>query len=368
MNKIICVFGDSVLWGWGLPFRVGWVNLFRNYIEEKSDFMMQLYDLGIDAETTDGVLKRFEAEAVARKPDMIIFAIGINDSVYRKTKDHPIATKDVFEKNIYALVKKARRYTPQIVFVGLCLGDEQLTTPLPASTTGKNFTKENTRIYNDIIKKVCNNENILFIDIIDKLKDSDFCEGLHPNTSGHEKIFKEVKEKIKLWEQANLLKIIIVDKDDNIIAIRERESLEIKDIYRVSALWVANSKGEILLARRALSKSHSPGKWGPAVAGTLEEGETYETNIIKETEEEIGLKNVKLKKGLKSKIKLAGRLRYFLQWYTTEINKPAKKFKIQESEVAEVRWFSKEEIKRKLRENPSEFIYSVDQWIGLFVK
>lgn len=163
-------------------------------------------------------------------------------------------------------------------------------------------------------------------------------------------------------------KIIIVDKNDNIIASKERESLEVRDIYRVSALWLKNSKGEILLARRALSKSHSPGKWGPAVAGTLEEGETYKTNIIKETEEEIGLKNVKFKKGPKSKIKLAGRLRYFLQWYTAEINNPAEEFKIQESEVAKVRWFTRNELKKKLQENPSEFIYSVDQWIGLFLK
>ncbi len=367
MNKIICVFGDSVLWGWGLPFRIGWVNLFRNYIEEKSDFKMQLYDLGIEADTTEGVLKRFEVETVARKPDMIIFAIGINDSAYRRIKDYPIATKDIFEKNIYSLVKKARKFTKEIAFVGLCLGDERLTMPLPASTTGKCFTKENTRIYNEIIKKVCKKEKILFVDILNKLMDNDFCDGLHPNISGQEKIFREVKEKINLWEQVNLLKVVIVDKNDNEIGLKEWENLKNEDIYRVSALWVENNKGEILLARRALSKSHDPNRWGPAVAITLEEGEIYESSILKGTEEEIGLKNIKFKKGLKTKILLAGRLRYFLQWYTVEINKSAEEFKIQEREVAEVRWFSREEIKKKLRENPSDFIYSIDQWIGLFL-
>lgn len=372
MNKIICVFGDSVLWGWGLPFRVGWVNLFRNYIEEKSDFVMHLYDLGIDMDTTEDVLKRFDAEAIARKPDMIIFAIGINDSVYRKKdyrkiKNYPIITKDIFEKNIYLLIEKARKFTEEIVFVGLCLGDERLTMPLPASTTGKHFTKENARIYNEIIKKCCDNKNTLFIDIIDKLKDGDFCEGLHPNISGHEKIFKEIKEKIKFWKPVDLLKIVIVDKNDNVIGSKEWENLKNEDIYRVSALWIKNSKGEILLARRALSKSHDPNRWGPAVAKTLEEGENYDSNILKGAKEEIGLKNVKFKKGSKSKIELAGRLRYFLQWYTTKIDKPAEEFKIQKSEVAEVRWFSKEELKKKLQENPNEFIYSVNQWIDLFL-
>ena len=32
-----------------------------------------------------------------------------------------------------------------------------------------------------------------------------------------------------------------------------------------------------------------PEVWGPAVSGTNEEGETYDSNIIKEAQEEIGL-------------------------------------------------------------------------------
>jgi len=50
-----------------------------------------------------------------------------------------------------------------------------------------------------------------------------------------------------------------------------------------------------------------------------------------------------------------------------EIDKPLAEFKIQKSEVAEVKWFSKEELKKKLKESPSDFIYSVNQWIGLFL-
>lgn len=367
MNKVICVFGDSVLWGWGLPFRIGWVNLFRNYIEDKSNFTMNLYDLGIDADTTEDVLRRLDTEAAARKPDMVIFAIGVNDSAYRKTKDWPITKIDVFEKNIYTLIKKSRKFTKEIIFVGLCKGSDKETIPLPASKTGKCFSKANARVYNNIIKKCCLNENVLFIDIIDKIKDSEFCDGLHPTKEGHEKIFKEVKDKIKLWEQANRLRIIIVDKNDSAVGLKEWESLKNEDIYRVSALWVENNKGEILMARRALTKAHDPGKWGPAVAETLEEGETYDSNIRKEAEEEIGLKNIKFLKGPKTKIALAGRLQYFLQWYTVKIDKPLKEFKIQKSEVAEIRWFSKKEIKKKLQENPNEFIYSINQWIDLFL-
>lgn len=367
MNRVICVFGDSVLWGWGLPFRVGWVNLFRNYVEDKSNFVINLYDLGIDGETTEGILRRFDIEASARKPDVVIFAIGVNDSAYRKTKDHPLVSRDDFEKNLNALIKKAGKFTKQIVFVGIVKGSDKETMPLKASTTGKCFTKENAKIYNDIIKKVCDKEKILFVDVLGRLNDGDFCEGLHPNESGHEKIFKEVKKKIKLWKEADLAKIIIVDKNDKMAGLKGWEDLSNEDIYRVSALWVKNSKGEILMARRALTKAHDPGKWGPAVAGTLEEGEAYNYRILKGSEKEIGLKNVKFKKGPKVKIMLVGRLRFFLQWYVIKIDKPLEEFKIQKNEVEELKWFSKDELKKKLQESPNEFIYSVNQWIGLFL-
>lgn len=62
-------------------------------------------------------------------------------------------------------------------------------------------------------------------------------------------------------------KIIIVDEEDNIIGYKERDTLDDDDIYRVSALWIKNSKGESLLARRHRNKSHYPRKWGGGCGG-----------------------------------------------------------------------------------------------------
>jgi isopentenyldiphosphate isomerase len=160
-------------------------------------------------------------------------------------------------------------------------------------------------------------------------------------------------------------KIIIVDDKDNIIGIKERESITKMDIYRVSVLWIVNSKDEILLARRSLNKTNSPGKWGPAVAGTVEESETYDSNIIKETEEEIGLKNIKPQKGLK--IKMATKYNYFCQWYFIKIDRNLDEFKLQEDEVEEIKWFSKEELLREMEEDQDEFIQSVKRGIDFFV-
>jgi isopentenyl-diphosphate Delta-isomerase len=149
-------------------------------------------------------------------------------------------------------------------------------------------------------------------------------------------------------------RITIVNDQDEVIGHKERSTLVKEDIYRVAALWITNSEGDILLAQRQLSKRHDPGKWGPAVAGTVDEGETYESNIIKEAEEEIGLKDIKPTLGPKRRI--SNEDNYFCQWYKLTTDKPAEDFTIQEEEVKQVKWFSKAELQKELQERPYNFL------------
>lgn len=155
------------------------------------------------------------------------------------------------------------------------------------------------------------------------------------------------------------MRIPIVDENDNLIEYRERDNRDFDSIYRVASLWVTDTEGKILLARRAFNKSHDPGKWGPAVAGTVEEGETYEQNIIKETEEEIGLKDIKPVLGIKKFKKT--KWKYFLQEFSLTLPSGFNDFKIQEDEVAEIKWFSEEELRVELKNNPDNFLKGVQE-------
>ncbi|MFH1838399.1 MAG: NUDIX domain-containing protein [Candidatus Kuenenbacteria bacterium] len=161
-------------------------------------------------------------------------------------------------------------------------------------------------------------------------------------------------------------KIIIVNENDKIIGYKSSDTLKKEDIYRVSALWVTNSHGEILLAKRHHTKSHHPRKWGPAVAGTVEKGETYKKNIIKEAEEELGIINIKPKLG--PKVEINDSYHYFGQWYTLNINKNINEFKIQEDEVEEIKWFSPEELRKQLQKYPKEFLPTMKKYFELFFK
>ncbi|MBN1645411.1 NUDIX domain-containing protein [Candidatus Woesearchaeota archaeon] len=149
-------------------------------------------------------------------------------------------------------------------------------------------------------------------------------------------------------------KIIITDEDDNQIGCRTRKDVDKEGLrYRVSSLWITNSKGEFLLAKRALTKKHDPGVWTTAVAGTVEEGESYEQNVVKEAEEELGITKTDFKKEIK--LESVGKHKFFVQWFTAQIDKPASEFKIQEDEVAEVKWFTKEEFLQRCRKEPTKF-------------
>jgi len=55
-------------------------------------------------------------------------------------------------------------------------------------------------------------------------------------------------------------------------------------------VWIFNSKGEILLQKRAMNKDSHPGLWDISSAGHVSAGETPEMSALRELEEELGIK------------------------------------------------------------------------------
>jgi isopentenyl-diphosphate delta-isomerase len=156
------------------------------------------------------------------------------------------------------------------------------------------------------------------------------------------------------------VKIQIVNDQDEVMGVKERSEVDYTtDIYRVSALWLTNSKGQTLLAKRAAVKDKDPNKWGPAVAGTIDEGETYDDNIYKEASEEIGLEGVEFTKG--SKILITHPRNYFCQWYFVTLDREADTFVMQEDEVDELEWVDVEQMKQELRTNPNKYVPAMQQ-------
>lgn len=158
------------------------------------------------------------------------------------------------------------------------------------------------------------------------------------------------------------MKIQIVDNQDRPIGVKERGTLDDKrDIYRLSALWLTNSRGQTLIAKRSATKRNDPGKWGPAVVGTIDEGETYEENIYKEAMEEIGLEGVKFVQG--PKIRVHRPKNYFCQWYLVTLDRSIERFTMQADEVDSLVWIDTVQMKQELKTNLEKYVPSMPQTI-----
>lgn len=195
METRISIFGDSITWGASDYECGGWVARLKYYFDNDIENDIDVYNLGISGDTTNDLLLRFKIECLARNrhPQIIIFAIGTNDSQYINSKNNPRTPIDKFENNLKKLINQAKEFSDKIIFVGLTKVDESKLMPVPWSAE-KFYDNENISRYNSVIKKVSKENNLLFVNLFDLLKMSDLDDGLHPNSKGHEKMFLKIKE------------------------------------------------------------------------------------------------------------------------------------------------------------------------------
>lgn len=200
----ILVFGDSITYG-AWDKECGWVQRLRKFLDErdipnllKSSFYCLVYNLGISGDNTEYLLERFELETRERLEEgdetIIIFSIGINDSQFNPEKNTFNVSPEKFQSNIKKLFKLAKSFSSKIVFVGLTPVDEEKTLSWNINESYKNSYVQK---YNEIIRSVCKENKIYFVEIFDELiKDyrSFLEDGLHPNSEGHKRIFEIVKD------------------------------------------------------------------------------------------------------------------------------------------------------------------------------
>jgi|SRR3989338_7460135 len=127
MGKIF-VFGDSITYGkW--DELGGWVSRLRMHVDKKYNMHdaanIQVYNLGIPGETSSHLAERIDKELSLRDlqdskgNNVVIIAIGINDS----NPDNWMAGKqtnpDVFNKNLISLALTCKKFGAKVCFVGL---------------------------------------------------------------------------------------------------------------------------------------------------------------------------------------------------------------------------------------------------------
>lgn len=204
MKNKIFIIGDSLVYGSWDPDGGGWVERLRKYfnqeIEESGleDDECRVYNLGIPGNTSKDLLNRIEFEINervknSRKTEMIIvIAVGINDSAFIKSLNNNWVPVEEFSFNLELLQEKANKFTKNVVFSGLININDSITSP--ASFNADLYYKNDyVDKYDKEIEKFCAKNNLPFIDLRGLMTEDDWDDGLHPNSKGHEKIFRKVK-------------------------------------------------------------------------------------------------------------------------------------------------------------------------------
>lgn len=115
-------------------------------------------------------------------------------------------------------------------------------------------------------------------------------------------------------------------------------------IHRVVHVLVFNDRGELLLQKRSMDKDVAAGKWDTSVGGHVNAGETLDTAVKREMEEELGIINHEpefLYTYIHSNAYESELVYTYSLVYDGEI-------KFQEDEIDEVRHWSMDEIRHNI--------------------
>lgn len=196
----ILIFGASSTHGNGDELG-GWAHRIRLHVIKKTmddpdKYHGNVFNLGVPGDSAEDVLNRIEPEIKARlfyPETIILLSVGTNDSRIKYDNKKAFFTDKAFEENQDKLIKIVKKYTNKILFVGLTPVDEKITDPWYDCS----YLNERIEKFNNIIKSVCREHNVEYLDLYNQfiLKDylKNIYDGLHPNSSGHKKIFDLVQ-------------------------------------------------------------------------------------------------------------------------------------------------------------------------------
>ncbi|HSH95401.1 MAG TPA: NUDIX domain-containing protein [Roseimicrobium sp.] len=145
----------------------------------------------------------------------------------------------------------------------------------------------------------------------------------------------------------------VVNERDEVVG-RERRSIVHRDklLHRAVHIFVFNSRGEIFLQKRSMSKDSSPGLWDSSSSGHVDSGEDYDQSAVRELKEEIGLVVNTIPTRLFKIDQCPETAQEFVWVYSCESDGP---FQLHPGEIERGDWFSVDHVSRWTQEKPQDF-------------
>jgi len=145
----------------------------------------------------------------------------------------------------------------------------------------------------------------------------------------------------------------VVNERDEVIGHKPRREVHrLGLLHRAVHVLVFNSRGEIFLQKRSMTKDREPGKWDSSSSGHVDSGEEYDACAVRELGEEIGLIVQKTPERLFRIDACAETDQEFVWIYRCAAEGP---FRLHPDEIERGEWFVPEAVTRWVAERPQDF-------------
>ncbi len=132
---------------------------------------------------------------------VVILSIGMNDTKAIDSPDNYLNTPQAYKQSMITLLNALAKITDTVLCVGFVSVDESKTSPKLNPFTGKQsyFTNERIQMFNAAFEEAVNSSdaNVTFVNLMAEMGEdwTESClsaDGLHPNDTGHHRIFDKV--------------------------------------------------------------------------------------------------------------------------------------------------------------------------------
>ena len=207
--KRIAVFGGGIahgLWdkngGWSERLRK---ELYARTIETNGSDHFELYNFAIRGDSSQQILDRFQSNMGSLEEhgddveQITILHVGGNDAQFIYEEDEVRTPPEKFQENVEKLLDQALEGSEKVVIMTLMPVQDEDASPIPAKS-GRSYTNNRMKEYSKIIREAAGREEDVVLFDLFKLfngkQDEMLEDGIHPNTEGHQLIYKKLKNKL----------------------------------------------------------------------------------------------------------------------------------------------------------------------------
>jgi isopentenyl-diphosphate delta-isomerase type 1 len=155
----------------------------------------------------------------------------------------------------------------------------------------------------------------------------------------------------------------VVNERDEVIGTGTRSEVHrLGLMHRATHVLVFNKQGKIFLQKRSMKKDRQPGMWDSSASGHVDRGEDYDSCVVRELQEELGLRVSGPPQRL-FKLPASAETDQEHVWvYRCEAEGP---FQLHPEEIERGDWFEPAAVTRWMTERPHEF---ASAWLLIWKK